>query len=462
LPTLSIDPKDRVGIYDWGVDDSQFASSGAADRLAWSSAKVAQIGAHTIRVAITPADPYGVNPAGTFDLAATAAMPAYDALFANPAFHTIVITAYSTDDQNAVWQDGYADAASKAETKAIADLGKLLLDKYPGKTFVIANWEGDNAIAPFRATAAAWSGFTAWINARADGVVAARAAAPQSTSALYSALEFNALRADDGSPCGGTNKCVVSNVAPNVRTDLYSYSSWQSTPATLDETKVGAQLSQDLDAALAFVRAARPGVDKDRFFVGELGAARQEASASYGECKAAARIIAAAQASIAWGARWAIDWQIIDNAPTAGGPEVLGFGLYKASGAKSVAGALLEQLYAGVASPSVGSGTYCPQINVGGIINGAPGTPIHVGSTVSLYGAFSGAPADTVSGYVVHVRIGNTQTDVTKGSTYWYESANQINATLAGAGMTTAKNALVWSTSAAGIDSNGQYVDITP
>ncbi len=466
LPPVDTTPAERIGVYDWGADDSQFAAAGggATDRLTWSAAKVKALGAHTIRVALSSHDPYKVNPAGAFNLATAAAAPAYDALFADPQLHTIIVTAYSAADETSPWQNGYSAADAASETEEVKALAQRLLVKYPGKTFVIANWEGDNAIAPFAKSAAAWTGYQDWINARADGVAAARAETPASTSRVYSALEFNALRgADNKTACGSAGqRCVVTDVAPNVRADLYAYSSWQSLSADLDETKIGARLAGDLDQALAFVQKGRPTITKDRFFVGELGAPRDEVSANFGECKTAARMVAAISSATTWGARWAIDWQIIDNAPTATGPEVLGFGLIKASGANSLSYAMLSQMYAGTANPSVPAATWCPDINVGGIINGAPGTAIKVGSTVSLYGHFAATQMDTPKGYVVHVRIADKQTDVTVGTPYWFESYQQLNATLAGSGMAPAKGALVWVTSPAGVDSNGQYIDIAP
>lgn len=466
LPPVDTTPAERVGIYDWGADDSQLAAGGGAatDRLTWTAGKVKAVGAHTIRVALSSHDPYKVNPAGAFELATAAAAAPYDALFADPALHTIILTAYSATDETSPWQNGYSAADAASETAEMKALAQRLLQKYANKTFVIANWEGDNAIAPFTANAAAFSGYRDWINARADGVAAARAENPQSTSRVYSALEFNALRgADDKTACGTAGqRCIVTDVAPNVRVDLYSYSSWQSLSAGLDETKIGARLSADLDQALAFIQKSRPGVGKDRIFVGELGAARDEAAPTFGECKAALRMVAAISAATSWGARWAIDWQIIDNAPSATGPEVTGFGLIKASGANSLSYGMLTQIYAGAAVPTIPSSTWCPDINAGGIINGTPGNPIKVGSTVSLYGHFAATQMDTPKGYVVHVRIADKQTDITVGTAYWFESYQQINATLAGAGMAPAKGALVWVTSPSGVDSNGQYVDISP
>ena len=83
---------------------------------------------------------------------------------------------------------------------------------------------------PFVSNPGVWDAYTAWINARAAGVVNARAMASGSSSHIYSAIEFNAVRnLTTGLPCDtGANKCVLSMVVPNALVDYYSYSAWQS------------------------------------------------------------------------------------------------------------------------------------------------------------------------------------------------------------------------------------------
>ena len=86
--------RDRIGIYAWGFDTTSWP--GSPDRLSWATAKIAALGARTIRITLAPTDPYQVLGAGgAFDLATAAASPAYGALFANPSFDTILITTYS-------------------------------------------------------------------------------------------------------------------------------------------------------------------------------------------------------------------------------------------------------------------------------------------------------------------------------------------------------------------------------
>ena len=115
VPQPPADVRDRIGIYAWGFDTTNWP--GSPDRLTWAAAKVAELGARTIRIYLGPADPYKVLGAGgAFDLATAAASPAYSALFANPSFETILITTYSVADQQSVWKNGYDSVQAGAES----------------------------------------------------------------------------------------------------------------------------------------------------------------------------------------------------------------------------------------------------------------------------------------------------------------------------------------------------------
>src|SRR5262249_62330093 len=143
-----------------------------------------------------------LGAAGALHLGTGAPRPAYSALFANPSFETILITTYSVADSQSVWKNGYGSGQAGAESDEFAGLGAYLLTTFPGKTFILLNWEGDNAGKPFASNPGVWDAYTAWINARAAGVVNARAMAPGSSSHIYSAVEFNAVRNyTTGLPC---------------------------------------------------------------------------------------------------------------------------------------------------------------------------------------------------------------------------------------------------------------------
>ena len=310
----------------------------------------------------------------------------------------------------------------------------------------------------FASNPGVWDAYKAWINARAAGVVNARAMAPGSSSHIYSAVEFNAVRnLTTGLPCDtGATKCVISMVVPNVLVDYYSYSAWSSSfPVGLTPAQAATQLQTDLSTALGWAAQRRDvSVTPARFIVGEFGASREV----YGECNAMSHIAALVGAVPAWGAARAIFWQIIDNlwsygyesATTLSPTE---YGLFKASGATSLAGQLFQTLYQ-TQVPTPSPTPDCPFIN--SVVNTASDAAIGPTTILSLDGTgFSSA------GNVVHVREpGGRQWDVTTGSPGWSETPSQIHFTLPGVG--ASQTAWVAVTDAHGVDSNAQGLMIGP
>ena len=435
---------DRLGLYAWGFDDS--AWPGVPDRLSWATGQIGALGSHVARVALGPDDPYQVN-GGATALADIAQQPAYAALWSDARWTTILVTAYSAADQTSPWQAGYAHDDAAAERDEIAALAEYL-QTFPGKQFVILPWEGDNAIAPFETDPAAWEGYAGWIEARRDGVVDARTKNPDAPGAVYSGLEFNAVRRlDDGSPCDGdAHRCIVSYVAPRVPVDYYSYSAWQSLADDVDSHDIETQLRGDLDSALALVRGGRPDATAANLIVGELGSARDDAAGD--ECVAAIRTQAAADAADGYGVSFAIDWQIIDNAAASG--TYTGFGAFKYDMSRSLAGDSLAATLAG-ATPTTPQS--CPTIGAGGVVNGLTfDGDIHPGDALSIFGTGFAA-----SGNIVHVKQMGTEYTVQVGSPAWYESSTQINFTLP-AGVIAGQGVRVYVSS--GHDSNGQLIDV--
>lgn len=456
--TPPTDMRDRIGVYAWGFDTS--AWPGTPDRLTWATNEVSGLGARTVRVYLGPQDIYGVLPpaeAGAFDLATAATTGAYRALFANPSFDTYLLTTYSSGDDANDWTTGYGATQAATERQEIAALGSALLSTFPGKTFVILNWEGDNALAPVATNQAAWDGYTAWIGARSQGVADARQATTATTARLYSGLEFNLVRSlSTNAPCDtSANKCVISVVAPQVDVDFYSYSSWQSLGPGQTPAQVAAGLQADLTSALGYVKDRDGGATAARFLVGEFGAPREETD--LGECAAMQRAAAIVPAIVQWGAAYGIFWQIIDNTPpTQPNDFVDGFGLYKASGAASLSAALFQTLYATqVATPPVPPS--CPLVSQGGVVNGTTYSAgdIDGGTTLAIFGT-----GFTDAGDVVHVRETAAQWNIEAGSPFFFASPAQINATLPG--IPGGQSALVFVTDGDGIDSNGQIVSVGP
>src|SRR5262249_2879579 len=155
---------------------------------------------------------------------------------------TYLLTAYPRGSSDGNWSDGYTQAEYDAERDEIKRLGEYLLSNssLANKTFIIFNWEGDNAIYYSANKQSSWDGFTRWIRARAEGVRLARQNHSSSPVGLFSGLEFSAVRSPlTNRPCGEPvtdpvntdplqNRCVIDYVAPQVEVDYYSYSSWQT------------------------------------------------------------------------------------------------------------------------------------------------------------------------------------------------------------------------------------------
>jgi hypothetical protein len=452
IPNPPASQRDRIGIYNWNVDTTSW--SGSPDKLNWAANLVSGLGSHTIRVAISPRDDYGVNGTAT-TLTAIAQRPAYRTLFSNPNFTTFLLTAYTQNDLNSNWSDGFTSSEQSSERSAIAALGNHLLATYSNKNFIILQWEGDNAMYSYRTSTTAWTGYTSWIKSRVNGVLDARAQRPSSTSKIYSGLEYSAVYSlDAGSPPCDTSshKCVVSVVAPNVAVDYYSYSSWQSLGVDTSDIQISARLSADLTTAYNWIHPVRTTITASNFIVGEFGSARD--IPGWGDCHVAVRAREAINSLEAWGASYGVFWQILDNPATSG--VYTGYGAYKYDGTESLTGQTLGNLYT-TGVPTVPAITNCPTINPGGVVNATTYTSyIRVGDTISIFGSnFS------TSGNVVHIHDGGTLATVTAGSPWWYESPGQINATLP-AGVVANTNVVVYVTDGRGVDSDGQLITVSP
>jgi hypothetical protein len=139
------------------------------------------------------------------------------------------------------------------------------LKGFPGKTFIISNWEGDNAVYCLSAYGATSStcpnyashinAFKSWVNAYSDGIRLAGA------SNVYSAVEFNIVRdlKSRGMPS------VLYDVVPNVNTDYISYSSYESINPIISGDN-GSILKSDISTILSV-----SGKNSSRLIIGEYG-----------------------------------------------------------------------------------------------------------------------------------------------------------------------------------------------
>lgn len=476
VPSPSTAVADMLGVYNWGADYSSY--DGSTDRLNWAAAKVAQTGTRTIRVAMTAQDPYLVNPPQATNndpnwLVNVAATPAYTALFGSDHFRVYLLTTYTPADSVSAWINGFDPSSPgyNLESTQIQNLSAYLHGAYPSKTFIILNWEGDNAMQGalgLNADPSVWDHFVNWLQSRADGVAKAKAAGATN---VYFGVEFNLVVARGGEPCGGapfggpgnqstvSNRCVIDYVAPRVRNvDYFSYSSWQT--INIKVTQPGASLQQAINTALGgSLQLVRTGqiafqgqstVTPASFLLGEFGFARTD----YGEYDAARyteELVDAVQGPGAFGASYAIFWQILDNAP----PPWNSWGLFRGSnGQITTVGTTFTELMNGE-TPNIP--TNGPEISPGGILNADPGPEegtrsIHPNTTVSILG-LNFSP----SGNVVSVIQGTQRYLLQAGSPNWFESPTQINARFPN----ITSQASVFVTTGGGIDSKAQFVTAT-
>jgi hypothetical protein len=479
VPGPPTERADRFGVYYWGADIS--AWPGTPNRLAWGADQVAAAGSRTIRVAMGPDDPYRVNPRSNASSAGylqrIAASPAYDALFRDQRFRTYLLTVSTSTG---------SEQTFNAVRKQIARLGEYLLSQtaYTGKTFILLNWEGDNAIGAQPLGSPLWDDLIGRTQARADGVRDARARQTGSSARLYSGLEFN-LVARDGVRCGdGTVRCVIDTVAPRVTVDYYSYSAWQS--LDVKRTSPAADLAQtlrnDLGFALTKVRSRRRDAREENFILGEWGFARS----TYSECLAARDVeemLRAQEGPNAFHVSYAIYWQVLDNGwhgghrtPCVGDLREPGdpaaqfdgmlYGLFRGRDlTTTLPGSTLQAFLRGQPAPPL---PRCPAIDSQGVIDPAgSGSPfLRPGDPITISGQGFARHGNTVLVLQADDRQNTGAPNVllelgAKGDPRWNESTQQITATLPAENLHDGC-ALVWIAADDGTESNAVLVRVKP
>jgi hypothetical protein len=439
------DASTRVGVYYWGADDQAFPGFGS--RLDWGRGLVTDLGAQTMRVAMTPADPYRLGLQPTDSLTDIARHPAYASLFADPRLSTIMITAYTAADQASTWVDGYDPYERDLETQEIAELGAHLLQTYPDKTFIVLNWEGDNALRYAGGGTTAFEGFRAWTEARIAGVKEARAQV--GGGHLYAGLEFDRVfDCDDGSP----TPCVLTDIAPRVDADVYSFSSYEA--LAVPPAQLSGSMTAALDLAYDTLQRGQPALQRSQVILGEFGFPRE--APGYGDCSTAERVATTIAAAIDWGVSYAIFWQLADNARRPG-EAFFGFGAHRPDGSLTLAGEALVDFFDDGRIDAVQS-TGCPELAAGGVVDAFDyDASVAAGGYVAIFGSNldRGSAEDTV----VHFAHEDVHVEVDARSPYFFVSDGQVNAEVPNA-FERGQAVLVWITTGAGLDSGGGFVTI--
>jgi len=480
VPAPPTERADRFGVYNWNINDA--AKPAATDHLTWGANLVADLGTRTIRIALATRDDYRLGISGNPDLAQLAQHTAFDRVLKDARFRTVMLTTYSRGAMASNWSDGYSPAEYETERDEIRRLGEYLLSDpaFTGKTFIILNWEGDNAMSLWSNKRTIWDAYTNWIRSRVEGVKLARHTYPASGAKLFSGLEFNQIHNWQtgelcGSPVSDTvrtdplrNRCLIDYVAPQVEVDYYSYSSWESLiqKETVPKDNLKQRYKNDLSFALAIIKASRPEITEHNFIVGEYGFER----ARYGDCNAAnftGEMFDALEGEDSFQASYAVFWQVVDNAPFYGiGVEY--FGLYKTSGDQVSLSPIGENFRKHLAGQNTMTYTGCPQIRTSpepGILNeeGLANFQINPDTVISIYAQGCCTNVTTpfsASGNTVHFDQAARHYQLPRDNAQaFYESPTQINFSMPAARRTGWTR--VYVTDARGYISNAQAIPIT-
>jgi len=273
-----------------------------------------EMGSRVIKVMLreNPAAHYPFHSAWppVANLVEQARTPYFRALFDRP-FTTFILMAFAHERPIHFFLDGIGPDEEAAESESLTAFARHLLTEYrgSGKTFVIQNWESDWVLTPPRSGTdptptremdpVRVERMIAWCNARQAGVERARRDVGTDGVMVAHALEVNLVgRVLDG------EQRVTNAVLPHTRCDLYSYSAWD----TLDDPT-------RLRDALDCVRAHAPESElygRDNVYVGEYGAPENCVGGPEAQLR---KVRAATEASLEWGARYVVYWQLTCNEP---------------------------------------------------------------------------------------------------------------------------------------------------
>lgn len=283
------------------------------------------------------------------DLTSMADHPYYRAVFEKP-FHTYILTTFAIagDEGGGQWRDHFTDAQSADEARQFHDLAVYFMHKYKGtgKTFVLANWEGDWAIRGTTdrgprsdPTPPRIANMIRWFNARQEGVERARKEVGQSDVKVFNAAEVNLVDiAMQGRPS------VTNNVLPYTHCDLYSYSAYDIISyARKDPAKGKARFRATLDY-IASKAPASAAFGRKNLYIGEFGwpEVRSDQDPEATTTQSLNVIRTTVETALEWGCPYVVYWQVYDNEvrvrdrrPT--NEEVRGFYLVKPDGSHAAA-----------------------------------------------------------------------------------------------------------------------------
>lgn len=248
-----------------------------------------------------------------------------DAFSKSRNFTTYILEASEFREVN--WKNGMTDSEIASVKKEFKDLTMYLMNSQngTGRTFLLQNWEGDNAlniqdIKTEEGQITAINGMADWLNARQDGITEGRnlvlESDPSNDVLVYGVAEMNQVNNPNDTIPQFSYKLVVDWVVPKTRMDLYSFSTW------------GTRLPGDEIGLLAKLdHIAEQAPDSEAFgdknvMLGEFGAYQrtyETASHNYpqylGDSDGAQYIANRKQLEFAfqWGVQYMLYWELYCN-----------------------------------------------------------------------------------------------------------------------------------------------------
>ncbi|QGQ97767.1 hypothetical protein EHS13_24195 [Paenibacillus psychroresistens] len=292
------------GLYNF-ASNKDFLNEGADELLS--------MGTKVIKLFFTPtyATDYPFNSSwGTYTNMKALAQSTYFSTVFNKSFNTFILEAYEFTSND------FTDGMTATEVANVKDefyqLTKYLMQTYQGtgKTFILQQWEGDNAICYPAGTcnpgSTAIQGMIDWLNARQDGITQARTELSTTTGVhVYGAAEVNKVTDARLYPSDMTKGNATNRVIPSTHMDLYSYSMYDAGfPAN----------TSTIISNLDYLKLKAPdssAFGANNLYLGEFGLPENDYLTVFHKQNAQSII----ETSLNWGVNFAVFWQLYDNEP---------------------------------------------------------------------------------------------------------------------------------------------------
>ncbi len=226
--------------------------------------------------------------------------PYYKNVINRPHFTTIVFEALEFYGGECSWTDGDFSAADYQQVfDEHYNLAVYLLLTYKrtGKTFILQNWESDNAMG----RNSSWEKRNAmvnWLNCRQDAINTAKANAGMVGVKVVGAMEVNIITGE------WSGEKAINAVVPYTHMDLYSYSNYETGK---DKNALKVNLT-----ALAGKAPDSALYGSKNIFLGEYGWPENPPGGT-GEIDQRDLVKNQTEAALTWGVKYVIYWEIYDN-----------------------------------------------------------------------------------------------------------------------------------------------------